>query len=73
MGAVCAFLSVVGFYASAYDVHGEEGMILGFQVVAPAIQLHLGMFWFLRSSWVSSLCANLKLWVPLASACAGVQ
>lgn len=48
VGAVCAFLSVVGFYASAYDVHGEEGMILGFQVVAPAIQLHLGMFWFFK-------------------------
>lgn len=30
MGAVlCGLLSVVGFCASARDIHGEEGMILG--------------------------------------------
>lgn len=34
---LCVVLSVLGFYASAHEVHGEEGIILGFQVVAHAI------------------------------------
>lgn len=47
MGAVlCGLLSVVGFCASARDIHGEEGMILGLWVVPRAFQLRLGAAFF---------------------------
>lgn len=83
MGAVfCVCISAVGFYASAHDVHGEEGMVfwlVGCASCNPTafrngfLKKRMLDFFSLCFSWLLLMESRLNLWAPIAFACSGVQ